>query len=258
MKKRDEQETAFFNIVQFVNDPKLWMKRKKEVKKWIEQNLEKKIFFEKHLSENFKNFYPSKDVLDFMHKPNMHCWYDRSSENFHLKFHFTVYENQPDKLIEFVVRLKDVETSPKIKNKGELKNYFQRLMYCVGFEIGFLQAYIDRIDTDIAVLNNDRDTIKVTETIFDVEKIFYENTVKIVEHYPVHYPMLFQFEKYIKNLEMKKNDVLPFEEKKIISLFYQHITDISNYDKKTVGQRYREFERKNLIPDFSKKSLPMN
>lgn len=253
MSKVNESE-PFFNIIEFANSPEIWTERKNIILNDLANDFKRKNFIEKHLSENFKNLIPDKQCLNSL--TNI-IGYSLSHSNFRLRFDFTGREIFNEDYFEFEVKLKDIKTNCKVVNKKELTEIFQKLLFRIGYEIGYTQGMIDRIDLDLKILRNEREGIVVKESIQDIQKIFYDNSVKIVKQFPDYYYMLFQFEDYIKNIEKKNNKIFSFEKKKLTNKFYQHITDLSNVDKKTVGQRFREFKRRNLIPNFSNKSLPM-
>lgn len=240
MEKTNDYEDVFFNTIKFVNDPELWKERKLIMEGWIEEDLKKKEFITKHLSENFKNLFPSKEVQDFMSNTNLYCHYSNSSGEFFLRFHFTPYKYQPEELFEFKVKIKDIETSPKIINKKELKDIFQKILFCVGYQIGFMQSYIERIDIEIAVINNDRETIKVKESIFDVQKIFFDYVCKIIKDQNHLYNYLFPFFSYFSNL----NDSISERE---FSRFIADITE-NKIDSETIRQTFINHRKDNKIP----------
>lgn len=203
--------------------------------------------------------------INFIARPNHFDFlrYSIDCSNDDIKNIFTYFFNVNKKNKDFKIVIKLIYTKAKykwnLKNKNEVRKQFYEVLISNEHDLAFYEYYLDRTETFKNILLDEREKLKgiPDSSIYDIQELFYNNACKIVKHYPVHYPMLFQFENYIKKIEMKKNDVLPFEKKKIKSLFYQHITDISNVDRKTISPRYRDFSKKKLIPDFSKKFFPM-
>lgn len=258
MKIKNTEDT-FFNIIKFANNHKLWEEKKNILLKILNKDFKRKEFIEKHLSDNFVNLIPVAKLFNSIHGLIGYKEIHSPQYKFSLRIDFTERKDLAENnFFEFEVKLKDVATNCKVTNKKELREIFSKLLFRIGYEIGYTQGMIDRIDLDLKILKNENESLFINESIQDIQKIFYDNSVNIVKQFPHYYHMLFQFKDYIIRMEMRKNNILSFEKKKLINKFYQHITDLSNVDKKTVGQRFRDFKKRNLIPNFSKKFLPMN
>lgn len=251
MEKIEEQETAFFNIVQFANDLELWRKRKQIIYDELEKDIKRKEFVENHLSENFKNLIPNKKLLDSLSMLipyKLMNGYQSPNFKFLLKFFFTERIIFEEKDFEFEIKLKDIATNCKVTNKNELKKIFYKLLYRMGYEIGYVQGMMEEIELQLQILRDEREGFVTKENIQDVSKIFYDNAIKQTERYD-RYELLFEYTEYIvENFNIKSQIE-----------YYRFIADVRerNFNLKEkdrlkledgIRVQYKRYEKKGIVP----------
>lgn len=240
----------FFNIVKFANDPDLWEKRKRLIYNEVEKDLKRKEFIEKHLSENFKNLIPNKALLDSMSQLigySLVKSFQSPDFKFILQFIFTDREIFNERYFKFEIKLRDISTKCKVTNKKELTNIFHKLLYRIGFEIGYIKGMMERIELDLKIIRDEREGFTISESIQDVQHLFYNYAVNntIIND---NYSLLFEHTDYI----IKKYNI------KTQSDLYSFIADIR---EKNINLRVKDrlkleesirkqYQRLGFVPKF--------
>jgi len=179
------------NAFKFANNPELW----EETKIWLLKGnkiLQKlKDFLEYHLTTNFKYLIPDKKCLDNIDNIREKLvantgWDYYGNYKFELIFFFTDYKDLSNdnfkKRVE--IKLKDKETKCKVLNKKELKQIFQKALFRAGYEAGYIQSMIGRIEIEIDFFRNDKERLGIKENIISdlPEKTQYESTLQRVKN----------------------------------------------------------------------------
>lgn len=242
---KDGEFFAFFNLIEFAINPQIWEERKEIVLKDLEKEFKRKEFIEKHLSENFTNLIPDTKLLNDLGNNNNIGFrlcnnYQSPNFKFILMFHFTTRKIFDESEFEFEIKLKDIATNCKVINKRSLRKIFHKLLLRVGYEIGYVQGMIDEIDLSVKILRNERETIKVKESIFDLQKIFYDYVCRIVKDQNHLYNYLFPFFDYFSKL---KGSISERE----FSRFIADITD-NNIDSESIRQTFIKHRDEKKIP----------
>jgi len=211
MGKEIESNKAFINLLAFAKNCELWEERKKIICDELSKDLKRKEFIEKHLGENFKNLIPNKTLLDSLKRLipyKLSNGFQSPDFGFQIEFLFTKRDIFEEKDFKIEIKLKDIATNCKVVNKKELKEIFIQLLYRIGYEIGYVQGMIDRIELDILILRNKGEFLFVNESIVNdlPEKTQYETSLQRVKMDTKKNKELHKFEKYIKDRYGLKND----------------------------------------------------
>lgn len=215
---------VFFNIITFANNPKLWEEKKIIMLNILNKKLKQKEFIEKHLMENFKNLIPVVNLFNSIHNIlGYKSIEDYQNQNYKLILIIDFIKRKDFKInsYEIEVKLKDVKSNFKVINKKELKTIFNELLYRIGYEIGYVQGMIDRIDLDMKILRNEKESLVIKENIQDIQKIFFDYVCSIVKENNNLYNYLFPFLNYCL-----ENQIVTTQNK-----FFEYIADVTGNKK---------------------------
>ncbi len=191
------------NIFKFAEDDNLWFELKQEWEKIIDKEVELRNFLEGHLRNNLESFDLSADNLNSFPErlcPKIKNLFQDPNFEFHLSLTFTERKsmNTSDDIYQIEVKFNKSRT--KVLNKKELNDFMVKSLIRTSYEIGYLEAYISRIDLDIRLLRNDKEHIVIREDIINdlPKKTKYELILARVKYNRSRNGELHEFEDYLK------------------------------------------------------------
>lgn len=243
MKNNENIDEPFINIIKFANDPELWKNRKNRLLEILDKDLKRKDFIEKHLSENFRYLIADKKLQDSMINL-IFCRlinpFQSPDATFMIYFDFSERKIFKENHFEIEVKLKDIATNCKVINKKELRETFHKLLYRLGYEIGYTQGMIDRIDLDLKIIKNEKEGLFIDESILDIQKIFFDYVTKIVKEQNHLYNYLFPFDNYFFSSHETTSE-------REFSRFISDITE-NNIDSEAIRNTYLKHKKLKKIP----------
>lgn len=237
---KEKNNDVFFNLIKFANNPELWEKNKNVMLNILNKDLQRKEFIEKHLSENFVNLIPNSKLLNSIQNLIGYKIINGDEYHFILKHNFSERKDFNLNIYEFEVELKNIATKPKVINKKKLKTIFNEMLFRIGYEIGYTKGVIERIDLDLKILRNEKDSLVINESIQDIQKIFFDYVCNIVKEQNHLYNYLFPFLNYCLENHLVKTQ----------NGFFQYIADLlfNKTDVKAVKKTFLAHKKKAKIP----------
>ena len=235
------------NIIQYANNSLLWEEFRRTQLRTIAEYVENKKFIEFHLSNNLKKFIPNAEFHNSVPK----CFpfkienfnYQDPDMRFLIDFEFNYRKDDGFPNNKFKVEVKLNENKNKMTNKKEVKEFLMEVLFRLNYEIGYTRAYLNRIELDLDIILNNRERLKINESIMDVQKIFFDYVCKIVSEHSSLYPYLFPFHSYI----FQTQESISSNEK-----FFKFIADVTdnNVEATAIKQCYIDHKNKKKIPEL--------